>query len=207
MSDTRIRELERRWRETGSDDDEAGYLLARARAGDDFSRELLETAAFAGSTVALSTLGRAPARAAGFTARASTAIDHALHELRTTGDARFDLHLLAGSIAAPDSIACSVLADLGLTPSEIASAVRQALASESKGTSHLPRVQPTLLPVLAHEERGRQATPPTGTQHLLLALLMHGRGEAADLLASKGLVYWDTRQAAIDLLAAGAREP
>ena len=29
MSDTRLRELERRWKETGSPDDEAAYLLER----------------------------------------------------------------------------------------------------------------------------------------------------------------------------------
>lgn len=34
MSDQRIRELERRWRETGSDDDEAAYLAERMRLGE-----------------------------------------------------------------------------------------------------------------------------------------------------------------------------
>ncbi len=33
MSDARLRELERLWKETGSPDDEAAYLLARVRVG------------------------------------------------------------------------------------------------------------------------------------------------------------------------------
>ncbi len=33
MSDARLRELERRWKETGSVDDEAAYLLERVRSG------------------------------------------------------------------------------------------------------------------------------------------------------------------------------
>lgn len=34
MSDTRLRDLERRWRETGAVDDEAAYLVERVRVGD-----------------------------------------------------------------------------------------------------------------------------------------------------------------------------
>ncbi|MCW8137456.1 MAG: hypothetical protein KIT58_00955 [Planctomycetota bacterium] len=47
MSDTRLRELERRWNETGSPDDEAAYLLERVRVGD-LTQERLELAAYCG---------------------------------------------------------------------------------------------------------------------------------------------------------------
>ncbi len=47
MSDTKLRDLERRWEETGSPDDEAAYLLERVRVGD-LSRERLELAAYCG---------------------------------------------------------------------------------------------------------------------------------------------------------------
>ena len=44
MSDQRLRELERRWKESGSPDDEAAYLLERVRVGD-LTRERLHLAA------------------------------------------------------------------------------------------------------------------------------------------------------------------
>ncbi|MCW8137500.1 MAG: hypothetical protein KIT58_01180 [Planctomycetota bacterium] len=47
MSDTRLRELERRWKETGSPDDEAAYLQERVRVGD-LTQERLELAAYCG---------------------------------------------------------------------------------------------------------------------------------------------------------------
>ncbi len=45
MSDERLRELERRWRETGSVEDEAAWLRERVRVGD-LSQERLELAAY-----------------------------------------------------------------------------------------------------------------------------------------------------------------
>lgn len=47
MSDAKLRELERRWKETGSVEDEAAYLLERVRVGD-LTRERLELAAYCG---------------------------------------------------------------------------------------------------------------------------------------------------------------
>lgn len=47
VSDAKLRELERRWKETGSVEDEAAYLLQRVRVGD-LSRERLELAAYCG---------------------------------------------------------------------------------------------------------------------------------------------------------------
>lgn len=47
MSDERLRQLERRWKETGSVEDEAAFLLGRVRAGD-LTDERLELAAFCG---------------------------------------------------------------------------------------------------------------------------------------------------------------
>ena len=47
MSDTKLRELERRWKETGAVEDEAAYLLERVRVGD-LTQERLELAAYCG---------------------------------------------------------------------------------------------------------------------------------------------------------------
>ncbi len=56
MSDTKLRELERRWKETGTVADEAAYLLERVRAGN-LTRERLELAAYCGHEGAISALG------------------------------------------------------------------------------------------------------------------------------------------------------
>ena len=58
MSDTKLRELERRWKETGSLDDEAAYLRERVRAGG-LSSECLELAAFCGHGAACRALSSA----------------------------------------------------------------------------------------------------------------------------------------------------
>lgn len=47
MTDTRLRQLERRWKETGSVRDEADYLLERVRVGD-LDRNRLDLAAYLG---------------------------------------------------------------------------------------------------------------------------------------------------------------
>ena len=47
MSDSKLRELERRWRETKSVEDEAAYLRERVRVGD-LTQERLELAAYCG---------------------------------------------------------------------------------------------------------------------------------------------------------------
>lgn len=57
MSDARLREAERRWRETGSVDDEARFLLERVRVGD-LPRERLELAAYCGNRAAGAATGR-----------------------------------------------------------------------------------------------------------------------------------------------------
>jgi hypothetical protein len=51
VSDGRLRELERRWRESGSVDDEASWLSERMRAGT-LTRDRLELAAYCGSAAA-----------------------------------------------------------------------------------------------------------------------------------------------------------
>lgn len=51
MSDERLREMERRWQETGSVQDEAAYLKERVRAGE-LAWERLELAAYCGHAAA-----------------------------------------------------------------------------------------------------------------------------------------------------------
>ncbi|MCA8925475.1 MAG: hypothetical protein KDD82_26950 [Planctomycetes bacterium] len=63
MTDARIRELERRWAETGAPEDESALVRARVQAGV-VAREALALAAYCGSGVALE-LGAAPADPAG----------------------------------------------------------------------------------------------------------------------------------------------
>ena len=48
-TDSRLRELEREWKGTGSVEDEAAYLLERVRV-DDLAKEKLELAAYCGPT-------------------------------------------------------------------------------------------------------------------------------------------------------------
>ena len=62
MSDQKLRELERRWRETGSVEDEAAYLRERVRVGD-LTQERLELAAYLGHAAACNALGREPSPA------------------------------------------------------------------------------------------------------------------------------------------------
>lgn len=57
MSDTRLRELERRWRETGAVTDEAGYLTERMRRGE-LSFQQLEIAALCDHPAAVIAYGR-----------------------------------------------------------------------------------------------------------------------------------------------------
>ncbi len=63
MSDARLRELERRWRESGAVEDEAALLRERLRQGA-LGSSRLELAADLGHPGAASALGRAPASAA-----------------------------------------------------------------------------------------------------------------------------------------------
>jgi hypothetical protein len=56
-SDANLRELERRWRLTGSTDDEAAYLIERVRMGD-LTGERLEVAACCGHAAARTATGR-----------------------------------------------------------------------------------------------------------------------------------------------------
>jgi hypothetical protein len=60
MSDTKLRDLERRWKETGTEDDEAAYLLERLRVGD-LTRERLELAVCLGYQPAIRALNVTPA--------------------------------------------------------------------------------------------------------------------------------------------------
>lgn len=57
MSDERLRELERRWKETGSTEDEAAYLRERLRVGD-LPLDRVELAAEAAYPAALLVVGR-----------------------------------------------------------------------------------------------------------------------------------------------------
>jgi hypothetical protein len=59
MSDERLREAERKWRETGTVEDEARYLLERVRVGD-LTQERLELAAYCGHEGAVAATLRGP---------------------------------------------------------------------------------------------------------------------------------------------------
>jgi hypothetical protein len=57
VSDSRLRDLERRWKETGAAEDEAAFLLERLRVGD-LTAERLELAAHCGHPAGQLALGR-----------------------------------------------------------------------------------------------------------------------------------------------------
>lgn len=59
MSDFRLRDLERRWRSTGSIEDEAEYLRECVRTGH-LAQEMLELAAYCGHAASLRLCGGAP---------------------------------------------------------------------------------------------------------------------------------------------------
>lgn len=79
VSDAKLRELERRWRETGAVDDEAAYLLERVRVGD-LTPERVELAAYCGNAGARATL--APAAPAVFCVLPSSTTDEWDYEAR-----------------------------------------------------------------------------------------------------------------------------
>ena len=58
MADDRLRELERRWKESGAVDDEAAWLLERVRVGG-LEAERLQLAAYCGHAGARVALGSA----------------------------------------------------------------------------------------------------------------------------------------------------
>ena len=58
MSDQRLRQLERRWRETGATHDEAAFLLERVRTGQ-LDQENLALAAYCGNTGAMAAMEEA----------------------------------------------------------------------------------------------------------------------------------------------------
>lgn len=60
MSDTKLRDLEKRWKESHSDADEAAYLRERHRVGD-LSEERLQLAAACGHAASQAALGKRPA--------------------------------------------------------------------------------------------------------------------------------------------------
>ncbi len=197
MSDRKLRELERRWRETGSALDETAYLVECARSGDEHSLHLLETAAFGGSDVARAALGRTPTSAPGFDSLADAAVKHAIKETATTGGARFDVHLLVGALSSSDSFAAVLLDDLGSDAGRVVHEARHVLASDLDWRAPVVRAFEILVP--AHNERMSHTRERlTGPEHLLLALLLWGRGEAAVVLKRLGLVYWDTRETLLD---------
>jgi hypothetical protein len=70
MTDERLRELERRWKESGSVEDEAAYLLERVRVGD-LDQERLQLAAYCGHSAAAHATGVASDRAKRFVSWAS----------------------------------------------------------------------------------------------------------------------------------------
>lgn len=197
MSDQRLRDLERRWKETGSPNDQAAYLMERARCGDEYSLHLLETAAFGGSEIARAALGRTPTRAPGFNSQAEAAVDYATRESAREGGRRFDLHLLIGALCRPDSFACYVLAELGLSAEDVVGDAQDLLEMDTDLRTRATQSSDLLL--LAHDERNSHLAPLTGTEHILLAILLRGCGDAAEILAKRGLVYWDTREALRDL--------
>lgn len=207
MPDERARELERRGRVDDSPAARAAALLARARAGDASALERLELAAWLGPGPERDVLGRAPAAAPGFDDAARAVILAAQAAADQTAEPCVDLHLLAALAERPGPGLLTLLASLGVDLrggdwSRLARVARDAreLLDRWPFERRFQTVTPAAdLVATAYDERIRLGDALAGTEHLLLAVLLH-EGDACGLLKSQtGLAYGDTREQLRDL--------
>jgi len=144
MSDAKLRELERRWKESGAVEDEAAYLLERVRVGD-LEREKLELAAYCDHPAARLALGgKAPAQefgstewGRGGTARAGPRSDPALRRGPPLGLSARPLAPLPGTLAL--ALASDTLALGRGGGGRTERSTRNGVAAPSNHSPRLPR--------------------------------------------------------------------
>jgi ATP-dependent Clp protease ATP-binding subunit ClpC len=118
-------------------------------------------------------------------------------------------HLLLGLLREEEGLARRALNALGVELNGTRQAIHGARGTVSEGAvSQIIPTSPVKAVIeIAFEDAQRMGHNHVGTEHLLLGLLTEEEGEAANVLAEKG-VSLDTARAAIDrLLEEGAREP
>ncbi|MCO5170126.1 MAG: Clp protease N-terminal domain-containing protein [Planctomycetes bacterium] len=207
MADERARGLERQGRVDDSPAARAAALLARARAGDQGALERLELAAWLGPGAEREMLGRVPVAAPGFSAAARAVIEAAQAAADRTAEPCVDLHLLAALAERPGPGMLTLLAsfwvnlsrDVGEPLARVAHDARERLDRWPFERRFQTVTPATDLVATAYDERVRLGDPLTGTEHLLLAVLLHD-GDACGLLKFQtGLAYDDTREQLRDL--------
>lgn len=153
-------------------------------------------------------LDRAGIPADRFTKRARHALDLALHEARRYRDPFVGTEfVLLGLIEEGEGIAARALADLGVEPPMVRSAVdqrvnRSAGTEGDGGEAGLTRRAQGVVE-LAMDEAKRLGHNYIGTEHLLLGLLLEGEGGGGAVLNSLGVTLDLARGAVRDLLQGG----
>jgi tetratricopeptide (TPR) repeat protein len=113
-------------------------------------------------------------------------------------------HLLLGLLREPDGLASTILAGFGLEIDAARAMLSQEPLEESldarrqRPTSGTKRVIEN-----AFEEKQRTGATYIGSEHLLVGILLEGRGNAALVLARSGVTLERTRQRVAALLAQG----
>lgn len=186
MSDREQRDAERRWRASGDLESRDRARRASARMATD-PAHLLVRFLLEGSAAGLPTPRDVRPELVNALARA--------REL-ARGRALDPIDLLRGALEDRTGRATMIFEALGVRP-DVVLAKAELCALTAR-----PGVAEALIEALPGE---RFAAEPLGTEHLVLALLLVEATSVADglagaLLKEQGLVYWDTRQQARELL-------
>lgn len=197
MSDARLRELERRWLESGSLEDQAAWLNARVAAGE-LARERLELAARCGHEGALQALsGPWRNRATRFHAELRRAAEQLLDPRReqfASGCA-----LLAAALS-DGGWATQVLLNLDVRLERLRRDLLEAQTMRDAATLPLAELLAAARREADELETGGWALGP---EHVLLAALRSEVDAAGEVLREHGLAHDDTREELRELLDPG----
>jgi tetratricopeptide (TPR) repeat protein len=113
-------------------------------------------------------------------------------------------HLLLGLVREPDGLASRVLSGFGLEI-DAARAMLSEEPLEVTATAGFQGVTSGTKRVIgkAYDEKQRTGSTSVGTEHLLVGILLEGRGHGALVLARSGVTLERTRERVRDLLAQG----
>lgn len=139
-----------------------------------------------------------------FTQRAEAVVSCAEEEARRRYNQPYvgTEHLLLALLQQPDTIACRVLADLGVDAGKIEEHVEVIMTRGDTRDLNPPGLTPRARKVIAlamREARGARSSPTT-TGHLLLGMLAEGEGIAASVLQHEGLSLERTREEVVRAL-------
>lgn len=124
-----------------------------------------------------------------FTERARKAVFYAQEEAQRFGEGYVSTeHLLLGLVREPDSVACRVLAKLGIEPERVRAEVEKQLPTGDMRPSQDMTLTPRAKRVidLAYDEARNLNNNYIGTEHLLLGLIREADGLAGRVLGKMG---------------------